>query len=78
MRQGYYSAVPETSKLFMSDDEWGFWYEGKAAKGDIVSPQADRQWKVLVLVRDGGSFIRSDGCSGLLEFCYGRKPVYGT
>jgi putative spermidine/putrescine transport system substrate-binding protein len=28
MRQGYYSAAPETSKLFMSEDEWGFWYEG--------------------------------------------------
>ena len=31
MRQGYYSAVPETSKNFMSEDEWGFWFEGKAA-----------------------------------------------
>jgi hypothetical protein len=29
MRQGYYSAVPETSKQFMSEDEWGFWFEGK-------------------------------------------------
>ena len=35
MRQGYYSAVPETSKEFMTADEWGFWYEGKAAEGDI-------------------------------------------
>merc|ERR1712138_130200 len=38
MRQGYYSAAPETSKLFMSDDEWGFWYEGKPAKSDIIDP----------------------------------------
>lgn len=56
MRQGYYSAVPETSKLFMSEDEWGFWYEGKAAQGDIVSPQG----QVLEgpgAVRDGGSFL---------------------
>ncbi|WP_292289840.1 extracellular solute-binding protein [Marivita sp.] len=56
MRQGYYSAVPETSKLFMSDDEWGFWYEGKESQSDIVSPQG------VVLegpgaVRDGGSFL---------------------
>lgn len=56
MRQGYYSAVPETSKLFMSDDEWGFWYEGKESMGDIVSPSGS----VLEgpgAIRDGGSFI---------------------
>ncbi len=39
MRQGYYSAVPETSKLFMSEDEWGFWFEGKPRWATIVSPQ---------------------------------------
>ncbi|MEM6354659.1 MAG: PotD/PotF family extracellular solute-binding protein, partial [Pseudomonadota bacterium] len=38
MRQGYYSAVPETSKDFMSADEWGFWFEGKPAAGDITNP----------------------------------------
>jgi putative spermidine/putrescine transport system substrate-binding protein len=56
MRQGYYSAVPETSKAFMSDDEWGFWYEGQESMGDIVSPSGS----VLEgpgAVRDGGSFI---------------------
>ena len=42
MRQGYYSAVPETSKDFMTADEWGFWYEGKAAAGDILSPTDDK------------------------------------
>ena len=56
MRQGYYSAVPETSKLFMSDDEWGSWYEGKAAKGDIVSPQGTTM-ESAGAIRDGGSFI---------------------
>ncbi len=56
MRKGYYSAVPETSKLFMSDDEWGFWYEGKAAKGDIVSPQGTTM-ESAGAIRDGGSFI---------------------
>lgn len=55
MRQGYYSAVPETSKLFMSEDEWGFWFEGKAAQGDIVSPQGQVIEKAGA-VRDGGSF----------------------
>ena len=56
MRQGYYSAVPETSKNFMSDDEWGFWYEGKPAQGDIVNPQGVVMEKAGA-VRDGGSFI---------------------
>jgi putative spermidine/putrescine transport system substrate-binding protein len=56
MRQGYYSAVPETSKLFMSEDEWGFWYEGKAAMGDILSPSGTVIEKAGA-VRDGGSFL---------------------
>ncbi len=56
MRQGYYSAVPETSKLFMSEDEWGFWFEGKAAMGDIVSPQGQVIEKAGA-VRDGGSYL---------------------
>lgn len=56
MRQGYYSAVPETSKLFMSGDEWGFWYEGKAATGDILSPSGTVIEKAGA-VRDGGSFL---------------------
>ena len=56
MRQGYYSAVPETSKLFMTEDEWGFWYEGKAATGDIVSPSGTVIEKAGA-VRDGGSFL---------------------
>jgi len=56
MRQGYYSAVPETSKLFMSEDEWGFWYEGKESVGDIVSPSGQKLEGPGV-VRDGGSFL---------------------
>ncbi|MBZ4689258.1 extracellular solute-binding protein [Cereibacter changlensis] len=55
MRQGYYSAVPETSKEFMSADEWGYWFEGKPATGEITSPTGD----VLAGagdVRDGGAF----------------------
>ena len=60
MRQGYYSAVPETSKEFMSADEWGFWYEGKKSKGDIVSPQGSKL-EGPGAVRDGGSFIERMG-----------------
>jgi putative spermidine/putrescine transport system substrate-binding protein len=55
MRQGYYSAVPETSKNFMDENEWGYWFEGKPATGDIVSPQGTVIEKAGA-VRDGGSF----------------------
>ncbi len=55
MRQGYYSAVPSTSKEFMSENEWGYWYEGKAATADIVSPTGDKLASAGD-VRDGGSY----------------------
>ena len=60
MRQGYYSAVPETSKLFMTEDEWGYWYEGKPAQGEIKSPQGVVMEKAGA-VRDGGSFLERMG-----------------
>ena len=56
MRQGYYSAVPETSKDFMSENEWGYWFEGKPATGDIVSPTGQKIAEAGD-VRDGGSFM---------------------
>ena len=76
MRQGYYSAVPETSKEFMSEDEWGFWFEGKPATGDIVSPPGavhgtGRRRARRRLLR------RPHGHGGLLELGDGRKPVHG-
>ncbi len=55
MRQGYYSAVPETSKDFMDANEWGYWFEGQPATGDIVSPQG-QVIETAGAVRDGGSF----------------------
>jgi len=54
-RQGYYSAVLETAQKNMSEDEWGFWMEGKEAKGDIKSPQGTVMEKAGAK-RDGGSF----------------------
>ena len=36
--RGYYSAVLETAKQYMTPDEWGFWMEGKPAQGDILDP----------------------------------------
>jgi putative spermidine/putrescine transport system substrate-binding protein len=55
MKQGYYSAVPETSKEFMSENEWGFWFEGKEATDVITSPFGDTLAGAGE-VRDGGSF----------------------
>ena len=55
MRQGYYSAAPETSKLHMSADEWGFWLEGKAAQNDIMDPFGNKL-EPKGAKRDGGSF----------------------
>jgi putative spermidine/putrescine transport system substrate-binding protein len=54
-RQGYYSANMETAKQFMSEDEWGFWIEGKPAASDILSPDGAVMEKAGA-VRDGGSF----------------------
>ncbi|MBW4708745.1 PotD/PotF family extracellular solute-binding protein [Roseobacter sp. YSTF-M11] len=55
MRQGYYSAVPETSKNFMSENEWGYWFEGKEATDTITSPFGDPLAQAGE-TRDGGSF----------------------
>ncbi|OCP18262.1 MULTISPECIES: PotD/PotF family extracellular solute-binding protein [unclassified Ensifer] len=54
-RQGYYSAAMDTAKGFMSEDEWGYWVEGKPAMGDILSPEGKVMEKAGA-VRDGGSF----------------------
>jgi putative spermidine/putrescine transport system substrate-binding protein len=59
-RQGYYSAVLETARQHMSEDEWGFWMEGKPAKGDIKNPQGVVMEKAGA-VRDGGSFYERMG-----------------
>ncbi|NJO76258.1 MAG: extracellular solute-binding protein [Leptolyngbyaceae cyanobacterium RM1_406_9] len=54
-RQGYYSAVPENAKKFMSQPEWDFWYEGKAAAEDMIDPFGTKL-ESAGAVRDGGSF----------------------
>jgi putative spermidine/putrescine transport system substrate-binding protein len=59
-RQGYYTACLETAKKFMSDDEWGYWMEGKPAVGDILSPDGKVMEKAGA-VRDGGSFYERMG-----------------
>ena len=54
-KQGYYSSVPETARKFMTEDEWGYWYEGKPAKSDIKDPYGNLMEKAGQK-RDGGGF----------------------
>ncbi|MCK5932966.1 MAG: extracellular solute-binding protein [Fulvimarina manganoxydans] len=54
-REGYYSAVLSTAKEHMTENEWGFWMEGKAATAPIVSPEGVKMEDVGAK-RDGGSF----------------------
>jgi putative spermidine/putrescine transport system substrate-binding protein len=54
-KQGYYISVPETAKAFLTDDEWGYWYDGKAAKSDIKDPYGNLMEKAGA-TRDGGSY----------------------
>ncbi len=54
-KQGYYISVPETARPFLTDNEWGFFYDGAAATGDITSPTG-QQTNVAGDMRDGGSY----------------------
>ncbi len=54
-RQGYYSSIPENAHEFMTDNEWGYWYEGKPATEQIVDPYGTVLDEAGA-VRDGGSF----------------------
>lgn len=59
-RQGYYSAVLDTAKEYMSPNEWAFWMEGKPATADILNPDGKVMEKAGS-VRDGGSFAERMG-----------------
>ena len=52
---GLRSAVPDTSKDFMSENEWDYWFEGKPATAEIVSPQGT-VIEQAGAIRDGGSY----------------------
>jgi len=52
-RQGYYSAQPENTRKYLTEAEWDYWFGGKPAATDILSPFG----KVMERagnVRDGG------------------------
>ena len=44
----------------MSEDEWGYWFEGKPAKGDVLNPFGQKM-ESAGAVRDGGSFYERMG-----------------
>ncbi|HSK16659.1 MAG TPA: extracellular solute-binding protein [Gaiellaceae bacterium] len=56
MRQGYYNVVQETSREYVSEDEWNFWIDGQAAPEALDSPFGEESI-AEGLVRDGGSFV---------------------
>jgi len=59
-RQGYYSSVPKTAMENLTENERGYWYEGKAASEDIKDPYGAIMDKAGAK-RDGGSFEQRMG-----------------
>lgn len=53
-RQGYYAAQPENTKKYLTENEYGYWFGGKAAETDILSPFGKVMEKAGN-VRDGGA-----------------------
>lgn len=54
-RQGYYISVPENSREYLSDNEWGYWYDGQPAGEDILGTDG----KIVATSgqeRNGGSY----------------------
>ena len=54
-KQGYYMPTPQRTKEYLSANEWGFWYEGKAATGVIKDPLGN-DLEQPGRVRDGGTY----------------------
>jgi putative spermidine/putrescine transport system substrate-binding protein len=54
-KQGYYSANVATAMAALTENERGFFYEGKAATADITSPTGEKT-NSAGEVRDGGSY----------------------
>ena len=53
-RQGYYSAQPENVRAHLSPAEYAYWFEGKPAESDILSPFGKTMEKAGK-IRDGGA-----------------------
>jgi len=57
MRQGYYIAVQQTSRKYVTKGEWDFWIMGKPAPTALADPFGGKSIKPGT-VRDGGSFLK--------------------
>ncbi len=53
-RQGYYFAIPSIVQAEISAAEWGYWYQGEAAKTDLTDPYGRVSVRAGA-VRDGGA-----------------------
>jgi putative spermidine/putrescine transport system substrate-binding protein len=56
-RQGYYPSVLDNARHYLSENEWGYWIEGKPAQRDIVAPDGSVV-EPKGSVRDGGSYAQ--------------------
>jgi putative spermidine/putrescine transport system substrate-binding protein len=59
-RQGFYISNQERSRGQMTEAEWAYWYDGKAASGELPGPVSEH----LVTAgqrRDGGSYVSRMG-----------------
>jgi putative spermidine/putrescine transport system substrate-binding protein len=54
-RQGYYFAIPENAREYLSEAEWAYWYEGQEASEDMLAPDGGVVAKAGE-IRDGGSY----------------------
>ena len=63
-RQGFYSSVPDLMKAQLDANDYGYWYEGKAATADIIDPFGKVMEKAGA-VRDGGSLWERMGNVGI-------------
>ena len=55
-RQGYYMSARDRTRRFLTDAEWGYWYEGRPAPADLPDPYGE----VCVHAgesREGGSYV---------------------
>ena len=60
MRQGYYSALPNNARKYMSQSEWDFWYKGDPSSGPVMDPLG-RRLERRGTTRKGGGFVERFG-----------------
>lgn len=56
-RQGYYISTPERSRVLLSDNEWGYWYDGKETNTSLKH----RDGRIYVKagdIRTGGAYTK--------------------